>query len=208
MGRGNGQRLRQAALAATGLCVAVFASGTASAADVILARTPVPDAQRPVGEVRLLQRGDAAIVQTLLVTRLLPRVSAEIRLKEERNWPSDVEGHEDMLAYVAALSGAAEQLRASLPAADARNVGAADRRLRLLIEFWASPTGSGVELSEFASVAEDRPYEMSSRRTIAVPKVGRAYVLRNMRLILADSFHVADADVDQLGSLGPAAARH
>jgi hypothetical protein len=206
MGRGNGQRLTRAVIAAVALCAVTSGGGTAVAADVVLAKVPVPDAQRPVGEVRLLQRGDATIVQTLLVTRLLPRVTAEIRLKEERNWPSDAAGHEDMLAYVAALNAAEEQLRASLPPADARNVGDVDRRLRLLVEFSASAVDAGVEISEFASTAEDRPYEVARRRTIAMPAVGRAYVLRNMRLILADSFHLPEANVDQLGPLGPAAA--
>jgi hypothetical protein len=188
------------------LCVIAVAYSSATAAEEVLARTPVPNAESPVGEVRLLHRGDATIVQTLLVTRLLPRVTAEIRLKEERNWPSGAEGHDDMLAYVAALSSAEEHLRASLPAADARNLADADRRLRLVIEFAASPTSAGVEIAEFASAAEARPYDVTGRRTLATPAVGRAYVLRNMRLILADSFHVAEPDVDRLGALGPAAS--
>jgi hypothetical protein len=154
--------------------------------------------------VRLLRRGDATVVQTLLVTRLLPRVTAEIRMKEERNWPAELPGHVDMLAYVQALSVAQEQLRAALPAADARNLADVDRRLRLLIEFAASPASASVEISEFTPVAADRPYDVASRRPLAAPAVGRSYVLRNMRLILADSFHVPETDVDRIGALGPA----
>lgn len=197
---------RVVATVLTVLCASGIAGGAVAAADETLARAPVPNAESPVGEVRLVRRGDATIVQTLLVTRLLPRVTAEIRLKEERNWPSEVEGHEDMVAYVTALDSAQEELRAALPAADARNVADPDRRLRLLIEFAASPTSAGVEIAEFSSAGEDRPYEIATRRTLATPTVGRAYVLRNMRLILADSFHVTEPDVDRLGPLGPAAA--
>ena len=184
------------------------AGGTAWANDEVLARTAVPNVESPVGEVRLLRRGDATVVQTLLVTRLLPRVTAEIRMKEETNWPADAAGHADMLVYVTALSAAQEALRDRLPAADARNVADADRRLRLLIEFVASSSGVHIEIAEFTSPAEDRPYDVASRRTLATPAVGGAYVLRNMRLILADAFHLAEADVDRLGALGPAAAAH
>jgi hypothetical protein len=92
-----------------------------------------------------------------------------------------------------------------LPAADARNVADADRRLWLLIEFAASPASAGVEIAEFASAAEDRPYDVASRRLLVAPAVGRSYVLRNMRLILADAFRVPEADVDRIGALGPAA---
>jgi hypothetical protein len=191
---------------ATGVALYVFAGGMAAASEEVLARTTIPNAQSSIGEVRLLRREDATIVQTLLVTRLLPRVTAEIRVKEERNWPSGVEGHADMLAYVKSLDDAQEQLRASLPAADPRNLADADRRLRLLVEFVASAAGTSVEIAEFASAAEDRPYEIASRRTIATPTVGRAYVLRNMRLILADSFDLPEPEVDRLGPLGPAAA--
>ena len=35
--------------------------------------------------------------------------------------------------------------------------------------------------------------------------LGRPYVVRNMRLILSDAFHVPEADVDQLAPLGPIA---
>jgi hypothetical protein len=196
---------RRAALLVGLLAASCAASSGARAADEVLARAAVPNTERPVGEVRLLRRGDVTVVQTLLVTRLLPRVIAEISMKEERNWPAELPGHADMVAYVQALNAAQEQLRAALPAADARNVADADRRLRLLIELSASPTSAGVEIAEFTPVAEDRPYDVASRRPLARPVVERSYVLRNMRLILADAFHIPETDVDRIGALGPAA---
>jgi len=208
MGRRIGDRVVCAiAVVAAALCAIGPAARSAEAADEVLARTPVPNAESPIGEVRLVRRGNTTVVQTLLVTRLLPRVTAEIRVKEERNWPEGAAGHDDMLAYTSALDAAQKHMRAGLPDADARNVADRDRRLRLLVEFAASPTSAGVEIAEFTSAAEDRPYDVASRRTLGSPAVGRPYVLRNMRLILADSFHVAEADVDRLGALGPAAAR-
>ncbi|HET9062473.1 MAG TPA: hypothetical protein VFO62_04215 [Candidatus Binatia bacterium] len=207
MGRRRGKRMsRRTALLAGLVAVMCVASTGARAADEVLARVAVPNPESPVGEVRLLRRGDATIVQTLLVTRVLPRVTAEIRMKEERNWPAARPGHADMLAYVEALNAAQEQLRAALPAADARNVAAGDRRLRLLIELSASPVSAGIEIAEFTSAAEDRPYDVASRRPLATPDVERSYVLRNMRLILADAFHLPETDVDRVGALGPAGA--
>jgi hypothetical protein len=40
---------------------------------------------------------------------------------------------------------------------------------------------------------------------MATPAVGRDYLLRNMRLILADAFDLEEDEVDRLGPLGPAA---
>lgn len=196
------------AVVAATLCVIGIVRRSADAAEEdVLARTPVPSAESQMGEVRLVRRGDTTVVQTLLVTRLLPRVTAEIRVKEARNWPEGAAGYDDMLAYVTALDAAQKRLRAALPTVDPRNVADSDRRLRLLVEFSASPTSAGVEIAEFTSAAEESPYDVASRRTLANPAVGRSYVLRNMRLILSDSFHVAEADVDRLGALGPAAGR-
>jgi hypothetical protein len=197
---------------AVALGVVVAVHGNAVGGDALppagetLARASVPSETNKVGEVRLIRRGDATVVQTVLVTRLLARVTAEIRLKEEVNWPQSAAGHVDMLAYVEALQGAEAMLRAELPPVDARNVSDADRRLRLLIEFTASPGDAKVEIAEFSSPGDERPYDVVSRRPLAAPAVDRAYVLRNMRLILADAFHLQEADVDRLGPLGPAAA--
>lgn len=181
------------------------AGGVEAVPDEVLARAAVPNAENQVGEVRLMRRGDATVVQTVLVTRLLPRVTAEIRLKEARNWPVGGPGHADMSAYVGALDEAAARLRATLPGIDARNVDDVDRRLRLLIEFVATPTTAGVEIASFDSESEDRRYDVANRRLLAAPPVERSYVLRNMRLILADAFHLSEPDVDRLGALGPAA---
>src|SRR5262245_25756123 len=56
-----------------------------AAGDTIHARCVVPDNLRKVGEVRLVTRGNAVVVQTLLSTKVLSRVLAEIAKKEQRN---------------------------------------------------------------------------------------------------------------------------
>ena len=168
-----------------------------AATDHVVKRKIVPNDARHQGEVRLVARGDAVVVQTLLATKVLKRVVAEIRKKEERNWPVGTAGHDDMVRYVDAVSAVAEQLDAAHP----------DERQRLLIEFVATADGGGIVVGEFEGDESGGVLHPTSARTIATPAVGRDYLLRNMRLILADAFGLDESRVDELGPLGPA-ARH
>jgi len=168
-----------------------------AATDRVVTRTVVPDATRRQGEVRLVTRGDATVVQTLLATKVLRRVVAEIRKKEEGNWPAGSAGHDDMVRYVDALEAAARELEAA--------AGDEDRRYHLLIEFVAGADRGGIVIGEFEGDDADGALRPTSAHPIATLPVGRDYLLRNMRLILADSFHLDEAQVDRLGPLGPAA---
>lgn len=173
------------------------------ASDRVVARTVVPDAARKVGEVRLVTRGEATVVQTLLATKVLGRVVAEIRKKEERNWPRDAEGYRDMLRYLDTLEAAAADVRKRRDTVG--TAGHDDRRLRLLIEFVASESASGVLFADFEAAEIDGAIQPTSRRPIATLALRRAYVFPNMRLILADSFGVPESEVGRLGPLGPLA---
>lgn len=198
---------------AVAMCIVLAASGGARAADVmgpterVVARAAVPDEARKVGEVLLVERDGMVAVDTVLVTRVIERVVAEIRQKEERGWPPGSPQRPDMERYTAALVEAASELRSRLPHADARRVDDADRRIRLLIEFRADATRAEVELATFessASVDSVSPSVPRNRRSLVVLGLDRAYVLRNMRLILADAFHLPERDLGSLGPLGPA----
>lgn len=167
------------------------------ASDRIVRHEAVPDPVRKVGEVRLVQRGDAVVVQTVLVTKALARVVAEIRKKEERNWPEGADGRADMLRYVAALDAARGELGARREATDDD-----DRRQRLLIEFAASPDAVAMELATFADGDVDGP-QLPGRTSLARLDLSRAYVVRNMRLIVADAFDLDAADADRLVPLAP-----
>jgi hypothetical protein len=166
--------------------------------DQIRARTVVPDDVRQVGEVRLVTRGDATVVQTALATKVLSRVVGEIRKKESANWPEGAPGHDDMLRYLAGLEQAAATVRAG------RGAGA-DRRVHLLIEFAASPTTAAVAFASFEGDPRDGKIDVRRPQPIATLALAPTYVHRNMRLILADSFHVSESDVGRLGPLGPIA---
>lgn len=169
-----------------------------ASADKVLASTVVPDAVRKVGEVRLLSRGDAVVVQTLLSTKLLSRVVAEIRVKEGRNWPPD---DDSVRAYLAALDAARGTVEKRDPGLDWK-----ERRRRLLIEFAADATDAVVLVGTFRAAEDAKELTPSEREIFSTLVLPRAYVLREVRLILADSFKVDEKDVDRLGPLGPAAA--
>ena len=169
--------------------------------DRVIATTVVPDDVRKVGEVRLVARGEATVVQTLLATKVLNRVVGEIRTKEEGNWPPGSAERESMERYLSALFRTADALAAR------RESGAAgERRLRLLIEFVASPDAAGVIVGEFTGDEVDGHITPTARRPMETIALPRAYVLRNMRLILADAFHVPVAEIGKLGPLGVIAA--
>jgi hypothetical protein len=193
------------------LVAALVFAGSAVAADVarlldasadrVVAFTPVPDAARKVGETRLVARGDAVVVQTLLSTKLLSRVVAEIREKEERNWPEERSGVEGRRAYVEALVAAREALDKRSPGPDWT-----DRRQRLLVEFAADATGSAVVIGTFDAMPATGEPGPRVREVLATLDPPRAYVLRNIRLVVADSFGVDEKDADRIGPLGPAAS--
>ena len=169
------------------------------AADRVVASTPVPDAARKVGQTRLVSRGGATVVQTLLSTKLLKRVIAEIRAKEDRNWPAGQPGEDGKRAYLDALDSARQTLDRRTPGPEW-----ADRRQRLLIEFAADVSSSTVLVGTFETLPGDDEPGPLQREAFATLDPPRDYVLRNMRLIVADSFHVDEKDVDRVGSLGPA----
>ena len=198
------------ALLAAALLVAtpsIAATDVAPERDVVHARAPVPDEARKIGEVRLVTRGETTVVQTVIATRVLTRVVAEIRAKDEANWPPESAGHDDMKRYVAALENAAASLRAALPPVDARTTDDPERRIPFLIEFRADAKSAEVAIGTFQQRDASSPYEIASARTLGTPSASRAYVLENMRLILVDSFHVSKDEIAKLGPLGPLAAQ-
>src|SRR5690606_36409849 len=100
--------------------------------DVLFNRSYISRRETPLGEVRLLKRGeDAAVVQTLLYTSMLRRVVGEIGKKEKANWPSSQPGHEDSARYMDALTEAQRVLWSRIPRDEQKKDGL---RQNLLIE--------------------------------------------------------------------------
>ncbi len=173
---------------------------TATTEDRLVTWVAVPDETRRVGEVRLLQRGDDATVQTLLRTSLLARVVGEIRRKELANWPEGSPGHADAVRYVDAL----ERIRDEL--AQARDPEAVDRRQCVLIEFVLGDDTGVVLIGDYDATDDDGPMHLVARRPrITLSDLSRDYVRRNMRLIVADAFDREGDTIDAV--LGPLAPR-
>lgn len=162
--------------------------------DELVNRTYVSPISKPIGEIRLVRRGDATVVQTALYTSMLKRVVAEIAGKESANWPQDRPGHEDAVRYVDALKAAQKKIWDSIPN-NSRNPSI---RQNLLIEFVSSPTAAAVFLLEYD--LEDGPdgVEIHNRRLLTALELSRDYVLRDQTLIVADNFKVSEDEAKKL----------
>jgi hypothetical protein len=179
-----------------GEVVAPPASRPDSGSDRVVRRALVPSPERAVGEVRLVQRGEAAVVQTLLRSKVLKRVVAEIAAKEERNWPPDRPGHEDMRRYVEALDAAQRDLWSRVP----KGRGTPEPQ-HLLIEFIADRTSAFVVLAEYEATGDGDALQVTARRSLGELALSREYVTRNMVLILEDAFRIPAAEAAALPPL-------
>lgn len=184
---------RSAALLLVALAAVARADGPAD--DILVTHAFVPSSSRRVGEVRIVQRGDAAVVQTLLYTSLLQRAVDAIRDKEQANWPADRPEHGDARRYLEALDAQAARVLAA-PAPD-------DRRRRLLIEFVLAGPQATVVVGDFDMSGDDDAVRVTARRPVETLALSPAYVRRNMQLIVADAF---DLPLDGIAPvLGPLA---
>lgn len=142
------------------------------AKDQVVRSAFVPDEENPQGEVRLIRRGAAAVMQTVLYSRFLKRVVAEIRKKELASWPPDRGGHEDALRYIGAVLEAQGRIQERYRERGNRG----DRTRKMLIEFILSDTASIVVLSEPELEEENGHMRIASARPVAVLELSRAYV--------------------------------
>jgi len=161
--------------------------------DRILERVAITSRGRTHGEVRLVERGPVRVVQTLLYSRLLHRVVAEIGVRERANWPADRDGHEASERYLAAL----ERAERAIPPAAERGTDA-QRRRSLLIEFAVSKSAQGVGL--FAPELENRDGTLviEAARQIETIELPREFVQRDMRLIAEEHFAIQPDELARL----------
>ena len=168
------------------LVVALRAVGgpEASDADVLVRRAAVPSRLLRQGEVRLVQRGDTVVVQTVLLTRYLGRVTHAIREKELQNWPEGAPGAADAAHYRDALARAAAMVSSGEGAEDGHE---RSRRHRLAIEFICGADTGTVRFLQ-PEVGEDADgLAMLGAKPLFDLEVSRTYVARNQELIVADS---------------------
>ena len=162
--------------------------------DTVLNRAFVPSAEKRHGEVRLVRRDDGLVVQTLLYSKLLKRVVARIRQKEERNWPAERDGHQDSLGYIDAIENAqleiAERYRGSTIDED--------RRQSMLIEFIYQPDAAVVAIYAPGVEETDDGLRITGKQPISIIEPSRHYVFDNMKLIVADSLEIPDDETEVL----------
>jgi hypothetical protein len=153
-----------------------------TAQDQIAKKAYVPNPAQRIGEVRILRRGDATVVETLIYSKVPSRVIGEIKKKENANWP----GNADAAAYLAALEQVQKTVASQVPPDGLRG----DRRHKIWIDFVAAPEAAFIAIGTFQSATENGKLVVVSREPLAVLEPSREYIERNQRLIAADSFHV------------------
>jgi hypothetical protein len=171
------------------LAAAVLASLTDGSHDIVVRRATVPATGSPQGEVRLIDRDGAVVVQTLLESRVLVRIVREIGLKEDRGWPETNELRAESRRYLDALTEAAQAVLHE----HARRPELRDEPQRLVIEFVLAPDAAVVAIYELpADDLRDRD-RLPERKLVRSLDLDRAYVERNVTLIAEDSLGM-DAD--------------
>ncbi len=153
------------------------------ARDTVVRSAFVPSEEQRQGEVRLVRRDGAAVMQTVLDTTILKRVVAEIRKKELASWPPGRAGHDDALRYIAALGEARDRIQERA----ARQGRRAGRRRTMLIEFILSPDASLVAFAEPQVEVADGHMRVAARRPIAILELSRRYVRGDIYEIARDA---------------------
>lgn len=132
----------------------------------------VPAEGQPQGEVHLIRRGNAVVMQTVLYSKFMKRVVAGIRHKEQPVWPPTRKGHADSLRYLDALTKAEARIRQRPGEGETGD----ERRRKLLIEFILSEKAALVAFFE-PEIKEDRGhFRVIAKRPITVLELSRAYV--------------------------------
>ena len=152
--------------------------------ETLIRRTPVPAEPPYQGEVRLLRRDSAQVVQTLLKSKVMNHVIAAIQKKEQRDWPQDREGSADSRCYREELVQAYHAVR--IRAKDRQDAG--DRHLQLMIEFVQEGQRGYVALYAPTLTQEGDRLVPQKKELLKKLPLSRNYVQKNMQLILQDSF--------------------
>jgi len=162
----------------------LLAALPAAAADAVERRAPVPERDRPHGEVRIVLRDGSRIVQTLIHSRAVRRVAGAIADKEHASWPEGSEGAADAARYIDALAAVSAEVRRAGSAGE-------DRRRSLCIEF---PPHGPVTVSGALVDEEAGGLRLVERADPSVTlDLTQPYVRRNRVLIVADAFGVDEA---------------
>lgn len=148
-------------------------------------RAFIPSAGNRHGEVRVLQRGGADCVQTLLYSPALARGLRAIRGKEFGSWPEGSPGHADSTNYIALLRETETAVREAFE----KRVDRADLRQKMLIEFLCSASGAWVSIYSVDLVEQEGGLAIAAVRLLGARSVARDYARRDMDLMLENAAH-------------------
>jgi hypothetical protein len=175
------------------LAAAVLASLTDGSHDIIVRRATVPATGSPQGEVRLIERNHAVVVQTLLESRVIMRVAREIALKEDQGWPETNELRGESRRYLDALTEAAQAVLHE----HARRPELRNEPQKLIIEFVLAPDAAVVALYELPTGEVRDRDRLPERKLVRSLDLDRAYVERNVTLIAEDSLGMRADEVQR-----------
>ena len=109
------------------LLLPAYSFATQKDPEQLIRFAPVPAEPPYQGEVRLLRRDSALVVQTLLNSKVMQRVVGVIQKNELKDWPQNLEGSSDSRRYVEELLKAHQVIRG--------RAEEGQRYLQLMIEF-------------------------------------------------------------------------
>lgn len=165
-----------------GLLLPAASFATHNEPDQLIRYAPVPAEPPYQGEVRLLRRNSALVVQTLLNSKVMPHVVGVIQNNEVRDWPEGREGATDSRRYTEELIKALQTIR------DRAEEG--QRFLQLMIEFVLDGQQNYVAL--YAPTLTQKGDRLVLQKKVLLKKLplSRRYVYKNVLFIIQDCFHL------------------
>jgi len=176
------------------LLVATHPSVVQASADSVIWRAPIPAEPPHQGEVRLIRRDSALVMQTILNSKVLKHVIAAIQKKELRAWPEDREGWVDSRRYSDELYRAYEVVLTDAKDREDK----ADRHLRLMIEFVLEERRSFVIFYAPTLTERGKQYSVQEKKVLKKLITSRGYLYNNLREIVRDSFQLDEKEALKL----------
>jgi hypothetical protein len=161
--------------------------------DEVVRSATVPSALFPQAEVRLIRRGGSAVMQTVIVSRLLKRVVGQIRKKETSFWPPERKGHEDAARYVDAMERSYRTVEGRFRKKGIRG----DRRRKMLIEFILSWETAIVAFLDPDIEGDFGGFRIGRRDILEILPLSRHYVRGNMHEIAMDSLGLSRREAER-----------
>ncbi len=176
------------------LLAPTFAFSAQESSEVLIWRALIPTKPPYQGEVRLIRRDSALIMQTILYSKVLKHVIAAIQKKEFKTWPEDREGWIDSRRYTDELLRAYETIQARAKSRKNRE----DRHLTLLIEFVLEKRHSYVALYAPILTKNGDYLSVQDKELLKKLRTSRSYLYNNLQEIAQDSFQLEDHEVLKL----------